>query len=104
MSIFVTAFMALTYTTALVTWTFIVLYHVLSRGTWRRDPLGRHLMALAGVDAAIFTMLSVADWLPRLAAARWFDWAYLVVVSGIAVTTAWRAAILWRLYHPRRRG
>jgi len=101
----VTAFklagLTVTYATALVAWAFIILYHVLSRGAWRHDPLGRHLMALAAVDAAIFTTLAAANLWPVLAGTGWFRWVQLVVVSGIAVTTAWRAVILWRLYHPR---
>jgi hypothetical protein len=96
---FATATIVITYVTTGVAWAFIIMYHALSHGGWRRDPIGRHLMALAGVDASIFSMLTAASLWPWLALQPWFRWVYLGMVSGIAGVTAWRAVILWRLYH-----
>lgn len=94
------ASLLLTYITTAVAWAFIALYHVLTRGAWRHDQMGRHLMSLAGVDAGIFTMLSIATLWPQLAVQEWFQRSYLGTVSGIAAVTAWRAVILWRLHRP----
>lgn len=88
-----------TYATFAAAWGFIVLYHVLTRGDWRTTTVGRHVMALVAVDAAIFTMLTLAHLWPWLAAQAWYQWLYVCVVAGIAVVTVWRAVILWRVQH-----
>jgi len=93
-----TAAVVVTYTTTAAAWLFIAMYHVLSRGGWRHDPVGRHLMSMVAVDAGIFTMLTAANLWPYLALQRWYQWTYLCVVAGIAVVTIWRGFILWRLH------
>jgi hypothetical protein len=89
------------YVSALVPWAFIVAYHRLSRGVWRRDPMGWHIMAITGVDAAIFTMVVFAVWWPILAGQPAYRWTYLAMVAGIPAVTVWRGVILWRLYRER---
>jgi len=89
------------YGTMAVCWVFILMYQFLTAGEWRYDPLGRHLMSLAFVDAAIFTMIGAANLWPWLGTQTWFLWSYIGVVAGIGIVTAWRLGILWRAYHPK---
>lgn len=96
------ASLIVTYATVCVTWPGMVLYHRLTRGSWRDTAVGVHLMALAGVDAAIFSMLLLAVWWPVLALVGWYQWAYVASVAGIPVVNVWRTVILWRLYHPSK--
>jgi hypothetical protein len=91
-----------TYATAYVAVVFCIMYHLVTGGDWRRTVVGRHVMALAAVDAAIFLMLSAANLWPWLAVQVWYEWAYVCVVAGIAIVTVWRGLILWRLNRPRR--
>lgn len=95
------AALVVTYGSTAVCWAFVVAYQLLTRGGWRRSSLGVHLMAIAFVDATIFTMLTAAHLWPWLALQPWFRWTYVVVVAGIAGVTAWRLVILWRANHPR---
>lgn len=90
-----------TYVSALVPWAFIVAYHRMSRGAWRRDPMGWHIMAITAVDAGIFTMLVFAVWWPILAGQPAYQWTYLAMITGIPAVTVWRGVILWRLYKER---
>lgn len=41
---------------------FVVGYHIKSQGTWRYYPMGRHLMALAGVLGVIFGLIAASQW------------------------------------------
>lgn len=78
---------------------FALLYHWLSGGRWGRTPVGRHLMALALVDAVVFGML-LGGYLVS-PGATWYAWLYLVAVAGIPATTSWRIVILVRLNRAR---
>jgi hypothetical protein len=96
------AAVAVTYVSAIVPWVFVVLYHVMSGGAWRRDPMGRHIMALTAVDGSIFTMVVLTTWWPTLALDDWFKWSTLAVIAGIPLVTAWRGRFLWYAYHPKQ--
>lgn len=91
------------YVAAVVPWMFVAFYHVLSRGAWRRDPMGWHIMTLTAVDGAIFTMVLASSWWPAVSLYQWWQWAGLVVVAGIPLVTVWRGYFLWRAYHPTER-
>lgn len=93
--------LVLTYVSAAVPWVFVAFYQVMSRGAWRHDPMGWHIMALTAVDAAIFTQLIATTWWPQLALDMWWRWTQLLVVAGIPLVTVWRGLFLWRAYHPR---
>jgi len=84
---------------AISAWIFVVMYHVLSRGGWARDPIGRHVMAFVGVDAAVFTLLALTTLWPLLGLMTWYRWAYVASVAGIPYTILWRILIAWRLFH-----
>lgn len=86
-----------TYGTAYVATMFCLMYHVITGGGWRHSSMGRHVMALAAVDAAIFLMLTAANLWPWLAIQVWYQWLYIAVVALISVVTVWRGVILWRL-------
>lgn len=82
--------------------TFMALYHVASRGAWRHDPMGRHIMAFVGVDATVFTLATVRVLGGASLDTSWFVWVRLLSLLGIPWVIGWRIAILWRLY--RRHG
>jgi hypothetical protein len=84
------------YATVATTWTFILLYQVISKGNWRKTEMGVHVMTYVAADALIFTMLGMANLIPWLAAQQWFLWTYIGAVSMIALSTMWRISILWR--------
>lgn len=80
---------------------FVVSLHRRSRGTWRRDAMGRHLM---GTMAALATVLAISTLsivvtltLGVSATLTWFVWPYLAAFG-------WVDAMLWRrwwlLHHP----
>lgn len=96
-----TVSLVVTYVSAFVPWGFVILYHRLSRGAWRLERMGWHVMILTIVDALIFTMLASANIWPTLATYPWYQWSYVGTVAGIPAVTAWRGWITWRLYHPR---
>jgi hypothetical protein len=93
--------MVVMWVSALVPWGFAIMYHWVSGGQWRHDPMGWHIMAITVVDGLIFAMLVVASLIPLLGQRTWYQWLYLLVVAGIPVVTVWRGLILWRLYHPK---
>jgi len=81
---------------------FIVDYWRLSRGAWRRDPVGRHLMAYVSVDAIVLILGSI-----RFAGGAgldtgWFAWIRIIVFLGVPWTIGWRWLILRRLYQRDR--
>lgn len=59
--------LVITYVSAFVPWAFVILYQVVTRGAWRRDNMGWHVMTLTAVDGLIFSMLVAADIHPQLA-------------------------------------
>lgn len=101
MSAYDVAALWVTYVSALIPWAFIVAYHLVSRGAWRRDPMGWHIMAITAVDAMIFTMAAVGFWMPLLSGEPVWRWTGLMMVAGIPAVTVWRGVILWRLYRER---
>lgn len=101
MSAYNVATLWVTYVSAFVPWAFIVAYHLISRGAWRRDAMGWHVMAITGVDASIFTMAVAGVWWPLLVGQPVWRWTGLVMVAGIPAVTVWRGVILWRLYRER---
>jgi hypothetical protein len=84
---------------AVAAWVFVAMYHLLSRGAWARDPIGRHVMAFVAVDAAVFTLLALTTLWPLLGLMTWYRWAYVASVAGIPYTIIWRIVIAWRLFH-----
>lgn len=81
---------------------FIIDYARLSKGQWRRDPIGRHLMVYVMVDAAVLLLGAV-----RFAGGAgldtgWFAWIRVVVFVGVPWTIGWRWLILRRLYRRDR--
>jgi hypothetical protein len=96
-----TVMLVVTYVSTFVPWAFILAYHLMTAGTWRRDPMGWHIMAITAVDAGIFSMLLGAVWWPMLAGQPVYQWTYVLMVAGIPAVTAWRGVILWRLYRER---
>lgn len=88
---------------AALCWVFVVAYHRLTGGAWRRSEAGRHLMATKAVLGVVLTLAVV-----RLfgVEAAWFDVLRTVVFAGVPVVFAWRIAILvraqFREKEPRR--
>jgi hypothetical protein len=84
--------------TTLLAGTFIVLYHVWSGSAWRRDPMGRHVMAFVGADFLVFALAAVRLAFGASLDVGWFAWLRVVVFLAIPWTIGWRLLILWRLH------
>ena len=97
------AALVVTYVSSLVPWAFIIYYQVISKGAWRRDPMGWHIMALTAVDGSIFSMLLVSSWWPAVSLYHWWRWVGLAVIAGIPLVTVWRGYFAWRAFHPIER-
>ena len=78
--------------------TFIVAYHRYSNGLWRRDPIGRHVMAFVTADFLVFALASVRFIAGAGLDVGWFAWLRVVVFLAIPWTIGWRLLILWRLH------
>jgi hypothetical protein len=74
---------------------FVVLYAVGSRG-WYRTAVGRNLMALPAVLAALLLL-----WLARRLVAV-PDWVWWGGLASLDAVMWWRVAILWRLQRRNR--
>jgi cytochrome bd-type quinol oxidase subunit 2 len=77
-------------------WIFVVLYHALTGGTWRRSAAGRHLMVSMATFGTVLTSTA-----PRVGAgpgldATWFQIVRVVVFAGVPVVFAWRIVLLIR--------
>jgi len=85
--------------------TFVAAYHLLTRGAWRGDPMGRHVMAFVAADAAVLTLASVRMVVGAGLDHGWFVWLRVVTFLAIPWVLGWRLAILWSLYRrPKRSG
>ena len=77
--------------------TFIALYQRLSRGAWRRDPIGRQLMAFGSVDAAVFGLAAIRIVGGASLDTGWFAWLRLATLVGIPWVLGWRILILVKI-------
>jgi len=89
---------------AVMALTFIIGYHVSSNGLWRRDPIGRHVMAFVTADFLVFALAAVRFIAGASLDTGWFAWVRVVVFMAIPWTIGWRLLILWRLYRQNRPG
>jgi hypothetical protein len=87
---------------ALEALTFVVGYHLASRGIWRRDPMGRHVMAFVAVDAGVFGLAVIRAIGGASLDTGWFALLRLVVFLGVPWVLGWRLWILWRLYRQHK--
>lgn len=76
-------------------------YHVVTRGSWRRSPTGRWLMALACVPVLFLALAVTTQWLGP-------DWpgrraAQVAVYGALAVLPYWLLTLLWRAQRRARR-
>lgn len=92
---------ALVFISALEATTFVVAYHLFSGGAWRRDPIGRHVMAFVGVDAAVLALACVRAAAGASLDTGWFAWVRIVVFLGVPWVLGWRLVILLQLYRQR---
>lgn len=87
--------------TALLSWVFIVQYHLMA--PWWRSEIGRQMMTYSAVVAVLLTLSTV-----RIAGGAgvdtpWFAVVRLVVFAGVPIAIGWRIAILWRAQRRGRR-
>lgn len=80
---------------------FVASLHVRSRGAWRRDAMGRHLMGTMAALAAVFlintTAIVVSLVIGAPATLTWFVWPYLAAFGWVDLML-WRR--WWLLHHP----
>ena len=92
---------ALAVISAVEAFTFVVAYHFYSGGQWRRDPMGRHVMAFVAVDAAVLGLAVVRAVAGASLDTGWFAWMRVVVFLGVPWVLGWRLAILLRYWRRR---
>jgi hypothetical protein len=88
----------LTVVGALACWYFVAAYHLTTGGDWRRNPLGRHLMAYTANMGALFLLI--------VAARLWPTYPGRTEVTVVFYTLL-VAQIIWRcvlLHRAQRRG
>lgn len=73
---------------------FMIAYHVTSRGAWRTNPMGRHMMAFAAVDAAVLGLSCIRAIFGASVDTHWFAALRIVTFFGVPWVFAWR---LWLL-------
>lgn len=86
---------ALVVITAVLAWTFVVLYHVLA--PWWRSEIGRNLMTLAASMALVLTLSIVRMIGGASLDTPWFQVVRLAVFAGVPVALGWRTVILIRV-------
>jgi hypothetical protein len=81
---------------SLVAW--VAVYHVLTKGKWRKNPIGRTLVAKSLLIAGLFvpTALSLFFRLNRFDS-RIAAWADVVLIGAVAPVMAWRCIVFARL-------
>ena len=86
---------------SLVAW--VAVYHVLTRGGWRKNPIGRTLVVKSLLIAGMFvpSILSLFFHLNRLDSwvAGWVD---VVLIGAVAPVMAWRVAVFLKLHRQGR--
>jgi hypothetical protein len=73
---------------------FIVAYHLTSRGAWRNNPMGRHMMAFAAVDAVVLGLSCIRAIGGASLNTDWFAALRTITFLGVPWVFAWR---LWLL-------
>lgn len=83
---------------AILCWVFVVAYHRLTGGAWRRSEAGRHLMAMKTVFGLVLTLAVV-----RLAGldSVWFALLRTITFLGVPIVLIWRLAMLVRAQRPQ---
>lgn len=74
--------------------TFVAAYQVTTRGAWRRDPMGRHVMAFVAADAAVLVLGVVRVFAGSSLDTGWFAWLRVAVFVAIPWVLGWRLLIL----------
>lgn len=82
--------------TSILGW--VTVYHVLTGGGWRKNPLGRTLVVKSLLIAGLFvpTTLSLFFHLTR-SGSRIAGWADVALIGAVAPVMWWRAAVMVRL-------
>lgn len=83
----------------------LVAYHRLTRGAWRRSSMGRHLMTFMAVIAAVaFAFAARVVWVNMLGNDDnvWFRAARLLVLMAVPVVLMWRRILLHQAQRERR--
>ena len=82
--------------TSLVTW--VAVYHVLTRGGWRRNPVGRTLVVKSLLIAGLFVpqILSLFFSLNRFDS-RMAAWTDVVLIGAVTPVMCWRTAVWIKL-------
>jgi hypothetical protein len=82
---------------SLVAW--VALYHILTRGGWRKNPIGRTLVVKSLLIAGLFVpqILSLFFHMNR------FDshvaaWADVTLIGAVTPVMLWRAAVFLKLH------
>jgi hypothetical protein len=73
---------------------FVVAYHRTSRGAWRNNPMGRHMMAFAAIDSAVLGLSVVRALGGASLDTGWFVGLRVLVFVGVPWVFGWR---LWLL-------
>jgi hypothetical protein len=74
----------------------VVVYHWRTRGEWRHNPVGVHVMwFMIALEATLLPSVArviIGASLDTL----WFAWLRVIVFAGVPVVMAWRLAIIIR--------
>ncbi|HLR94280.1 MAG TPA: hypothetical protein VK053_07135 [Jiangellaceae bacterium] len=92
------ALFALISLTTILALSFLVTYHVKTRGDWRWSHMGRHLFiftACIALVAGLWTTVFVAA-VADVDLPRWFDWLRLAAFASIPAVLFWRLRLLVR--------
>lgn len=80
---------------------FAIAYHVVTRGTWRRQPAGRWLMTLAVVPVLFMALAVSAQVFGPTFPGR--QVAQIAVYSALTVLPFWLLVLLYRAQRRERR-
>lgn len=77
---------------------FLIAYHLLSKGYWRKSPMGHNIMVMAATIAVLANLYLVEAFLGR---GRWFPWLLWAVLVVISLVWWHRLYLLFDVNHPR---
>lgn len=82
---------------------FVIFYHAGTKGQWRHNVFGRHLMAFTAAIAATSGLGTVRAVTDASFDEGWFAWLRLVVYWAIPLLLWQRLWLLWRVQIRNRR-
>jgi FlaA1/EpsC-like NDP-sugar epimerase len=90
---------ALVIVSAALCWAFVVVYHVMSRGSWRYSLIGRHLMVSDGTVGTVLTLSVIRIIGGPSLDPLWFQVLRMLVFAAVPVVVAWR---IWLMVRAQR--